>query len=89
MEHNDKSDGKKRRPVSLFRRLLQIAVILLAAVILLILAVPWFVPVMVEWKINEILKDMTEKGDGTPSLEFREIGLFHTSLAVDFYFGSF
>ena len=89
MEHNDNKpdagrSGGKRRPVSLFRRLLQIAVILLFAAILLILSVPWFVPVMVEWKINEILKDMTEKGDGTPSLEFREIGLFHTSLAVDF-----
>ena len=85
MEQNDKPETrKKRRPVSFFRRLLQLAVILLVAVILLILAVPWFVPVMVEWKINEILREMTEKGDGTPYLEFREIGLFHTSLAVDF-----
>ena len=60
MEHNDNKpdagrSGGKRRPVSLFRRLLQIAVILLAALILLILAAGFMAPIVGEYAVTGLV----------------------------------
>ena len=70
---------KSRKLLRFFRILLFLAFLLF----LIVLAVPWFLPALVEDKVNEILKDMTAKGDGSPYVEIREIGLFHTSFSVD------
>lgn len=65
------------------RRLFRAAVPVLVLIAVLVLSVPWFLPALVERKVNDILFGLTEQSDGFLRAEVREIGLFRTSFSLE------
>lgn len=68
---------------SFLRRLFKAAALVLILIALILLSLPWFLPALVEWKVNEILTGLTEQSDGCLRAEVREIGLFRTSFSLE------
>ena len=76
-------DDNKIGKISFSRRLVRAAAILFILIALLALSLPWFLPALIEWKVNTILAGLTEQDDGFLRTEIREIGLFRSSFSLE------